>query len=149
MREKGTDLKEIYGWEGNWEWLADKFSYLVPGIDNDLPESIRTALNQIGWSDDKIWQTHIELCDEITTARKEDIKKLNREKRNNNLSLQVKKKLGCIPAKAEHLLRYETAIERQLYKALNQLERMQRLRAGDNVPAPIKLDLDLNNPTNA
>ncbi len=149
MREKGTDLKEIYGWQGNWEWLADKNSHLVRGIDGQ-PVSIRTALNRAEWSDDKIWQAHIELCDERTTALKKDIEQLNRDKRENKLSLQVKKKLACIPARDElgRLLKYETAIERQLYKALNQLERMQRLRAGDNVPAPIKIDLDLNNPTN-
>jgi len=41
-------------------------------------------------------------------------------------------------------LRYEGAIERQFYKALNQLERMQRLRAGDNVPPPVEVDVDVN-----
>jgi len=41
-------------------------------------------------------------------------------------------------------LRYEGAIERQLYKALNQLERLQRLRLGDNVPAPVEVDVDIN-----
>ncbi|MFC1738967.1 hypothetical protein ACFL1G_07970 [Planctomycetota bacterium] len=119
-------------------------------IDDDQPVSIRKVLNQAEWSDDKIWEAHIELCDERTTELKKDIKKLNRKKRDNKLSLQVRKKLGCLPIglAMDHLLKYETAIERQLYKALNQLERMQRLRAGDNVPAPIKIDLDLNNPTN-
>lgn len=37
------------------------------------------------------------------------------------------------------LLRYETANERQLYRALDQLERLQRQRAGDYVPPPVKL----------
>ena len=56
------------------------------------------------------------------------------------------KKLGSIPSKdeLERLLRYEGTIERQLYKALNQLERLQRMRAGDEIPAPIELDLDVN-----
>ena len=63
----------------------------------------------------------------------------------------MNKKLSCIPEgeDLDRLLKYETAIERQLYKALNQLERMQRHRAGDNVPPPIKIDLDLNNQTDA
>jgi hypothetical protein len=30
--------------------------------------------------------------------------------------------------------RYQTAINRQLYQAINQLERLQRLRKGDDVP---------------
>ncbi|MHC4639781.1 MAG: hypothetical protein ACYTBV_20130, partial [Planctomycetota bacterium] len=149
MYEKGVGLEEIYDWDGNWELVRDKFSYLLRGIDGGLPVSIRKTLNQAGLSDDKIWKAHIEICDKRTTTLKKDIEKLEREKKENKLSLQVEKKLACIPNKKEleRLLRYETAIERQLYKALNQLERMQRLRAGDNVPAPIKIDLDLNNPT--
>jgi hypothetical protein len=46
--------------------------------------------------------------------------------------------------KIDRLLKYEGAIERQLYKAINQLERQQRLRAGDNVPAPVAVDVDVN-----
>ena len=61
------------------------------------------------------------------------------------------KKLGNIPSRDEldQLLRYEGAIERQFYKALNQLERLQRLRAGDNVPAPVEVDVDVNTGQNA
>jgi len=32
--------------------------------------------------------------------------------------------------------RYETAIENKLYRAINQLERLQRARRGEFVPAP-------------
>jgi hypothetical protein len=39
------------------------------------------------------------------------------------------------------LLRYETAIERQLYRAIDQLERLQRQRAGDYVPPPVKVGI--------
>ncbi len=39
------------------------------------------------------------------------------------------------------LLRYETANERQLYRAIDQLERLQRQRAGDYVPPPVKLGI--------
>ena len=37
------------------------------------------------------------------------------------------------------LLRYETANDRQLYEAIDQLERLQRQRAGDYVPPPVKV----------
>jgi CRISPR/Cas system-associated endonuclease Cas1 len=69
----------------------------------------------------------------------------------NKLRLQVAKKLGNIPSRHEldRLLRYEGAIERQLYKALNQLERIQRLRAGDNVPPPLEVDVDVNTGQNS
>ncbi len=43
--------------------------------------------------------------------------------------------------RTDTLLRYETANERQLYRALDQLERLQRQRAGDYVPPPVKLGI--------
>jgi hypothetical protein len=43
--------------------------------------------------------------------------------------------------RTDTLLRYETTNERQLYRAIDQLERLQRGRAGDYVPPPVKLGL--------
>ena len=42
------------------------------------------------------------------------------------------------------LSRYETAIERQLYKALHELERLQRARLGGDVPAPLTAHIDVS-----
>jgi hypothetical protein len=42
---------------------------------------------------------------------------------------------------SDKILRYETTIERQLYRAINQLERLQRQREGESVPPPIQIDL--------
>jgi len=44
----------------------------------------------------------------------------------------------------EKLLRYETTVERQYYKALNQLERVQRSRQGDQVAPPAALDITVS-----
>jgi hypothetical protein len=41
----------------------------------------------------------------------------------------------------EKILRYETALERQLYRSMNELERLQRRRRGENVPAPLTVEL--------
>jgi hypothetical protein len=41
----------------------------------------------------------------------------------------------------EKILRYETAIERQLYRAISQLERLQRQRKGEPVPPEIKVNI--------
>jgi hypothetical protein len=38
------------------------------------------------------------------------------------------------------IMRYQTTINREMFQALNQLERLQRLRKGDNVPAPLNLE---------
>jgi hypothetical protein len=48
-----------------------------------------------------------------------------------------------LPSKeaAEKLLRYETTLERQIYRALNQLERLQRQRRGDLVPPPVSIEV--------
>jgi hypothetical protein len=43
-----------------------------------------------------------------------------------------------------NLNRYETAIERQLYKALHELERRQMARLGAQPTAPIAIDLDVS-----
>ena len=41
----------------------------------------------------------------------------------------------------QRILRDQTPINRQLFQAMNQLERLQRLRKGDNVPAPLNLQV--------
>ena len=139
MHKARKPLKGIYDWEDNWSWLQDKEKYVLETYDDDVvlePDEIRKRLAGKEWSDDDIWQAHIELCDEKIDEYKTEIAELEKQKRKNKLKLQVIDKLGNIPSKDEldRLLRYEGAIERQLYKALNQLERMQRLRAGDSVP---------------
>ena len=147
MWKAGKPLEDIYDWEGNWDWLCDKVSYLLPDDDRIWgPKDTREFLNsKAGWTDDQIWQAHISLCDEKVKQHSEAIANLEKEKASNELKLQVVKKLGTIPSKCEldRLLRYEGSIERQFYRALNQLERLQRLRAGDNVPAPVEVDVDV------
>jgi hypothetical protein len=39
------------------------------------------------------------------------------------------------------ILRYETSIQRQLAQAINQLERLQRARKGEHVPAPVTVQV--------
>jgi hypothetical protein len=45
----------------------------------------------------------------------------------------------------EKILRYETALERQLFRAMNQLERLQRRRLGEDVPAPVTVEVSTRN----
>ncbi|HTI99824.1 MAG TPA: hypothetical protein VL527_13165 [Dongiaceae bacterium] len=44
------------------------------------------------------------------------------------------------PAVVDKILRYETALERQLHRALNQLERLQLRRQGEVVPPPLSVE---------
>lgn len=41
-------------------------------------------------------------------------------------------------------IRYEASIERGFYRALHELQRLQAMRNGQNVPAPIAVDVDFN-----
>jgi hypothetical protein len=44
----------------------------------------------------------------------------------------------------DRLSRYSTSIQRQLTQDMNQLERLQRQREGEFVPAPISVDMNIN-----
>ncbi len=50
---------------------------------------------------------------------------------------------GHLPSSdvVDKILRYETALERQLYRAMNQLERLQRRRQGEHIPAPLAMEI--------
>ena len=41
----------------------------------------------------------------------------------------------------EKIMRYETTLERQLYRAMNQLERLQRMRRGEPIPSPVLMEV--------
>jgi len=47
----------------------------------------------------------------------------------------------------DRILRYQTTINRQLFQAMNQLERLQRLRKGESVAAPLTVQMTLETPT--
>jgi hypothetical protein len=42
------------------------------------------------------------------------------------------------------LIRYESSIERGIYKALHELQRIQSARAGEKPPVPIAIDVDVS-----
>jgi len=39
----------------------------------------------------------------------------------------------------DKILRYEIKLERQMYRAMDQLERIQRMRRGELIPAPLSV----------
>ena len=51
-----------------------------------------------------------------------------------HLRLPLGEDLDCI-------LRYETTMQRQLVHAINQLERLQRARKGEQIPAPVNVQI--------
>ncbi len=126
------------------EWLYDKVADTVDAeISDESHASMRKALQEAGWTDDAIWQVHVDLCSEQIQVQTRKIQDLQKQKRDHELALQVQKKIDCMPnmGDLDRLLKYEGSIEKQFYKAINQLERLQRLRAGDNVPPPVNIDV--------
>ena len=150
MCKAGKPLQEIYDWEENWQALGDEVDDLLPEDfeydGDDWVQKLHALLTEANWTDDAIWKALIKDCDGRIQYHKGQISELEHEKERNRRKIAVLKKLGSVPSKhdLDCLLRYEGAIERQFYKALNQLERIQRLRAGDDVPAPVEVDVDVN-----
>ncbi len=64
---------------------------------------------------------------------------LEREK----LALEADARRFSLPSAeaTEKILRYEAHLDRQLYRAMDQLERLQRQRQGENVPPPVNVNL--------
>jgi hypothetical protein len=59
------------------------------------------------------------------------------------LELEREALLASLPEhgwQLDKIIRYEASLDRQLYKAINQLERLQRRRKGEDLPAPVVLD---------
>jgi len=148
---KGASLEKIYDDDEMWEKLYNQYEYQLKDLpDRDVPSSqwIKEGLNRIDFSDDQIWDMLIKICEDQIHESQTTIEKLQKDKVTNKLRLSAIKKSSVLPSKLEMdtLLRYETAIERQLYRAIYQLERQQRRREGDYVPAPVQVDLNINDP---
>ena len=43
----------------------------------------------------------------------------------------------------QNYMRYETALERQIYKAMDALERLQRARQGEKLPPPVSMEVHI------
>lgn len=51
---------------------------------------------------------------------------------------------GGLMYDSDKFFRYETMLERGIFKALHELERLQARRSGKDVPLPIPVDVDLS-----
>ncbi len=104
---------------------------------------MREFLLKKGWNDKSLRQNFIEQdMDGIAECEKR-LEELARRRSNAELKATRLIQAKSLPDSfnMDRILRYETAIERQMYRALNQLERLQRQRAGDIVPPPISVEV--------
>jgi CRISPR/Cas system-associated endonuclease Cas1 len=56
---------------------------------------------------------------------------------------QARQAVAVLPSPdvLDKIMRYETKLERQMYRAMNQLERVQRMRRGEAVPPPLTMEV--------
>ncbi len=66
---------------------------------------------------------------------------LDQREQRENAEADAKQAAATLPSveTLEKIQRYETKLERQQYRAMAQLERLQRMRRGEAVPAPISM----------
>ncbi|MFC1475783.1 hypothetical protein ACFLQW_02125 [Candidatus Zixiibacteriota bacterium] len=117
-------------------WVTAFYSMAVNGpLDGDKPDDVPAP--------EKCWEGVKELLQK-EKKRLEFI--LGFQKKREEWADDAGYKAAHLPDKAtvDKILRYETSIERQMYRALNQLERLQRQRKGDLVPAPVSVDVNVN-----
>ena len=151
LMQSGQPLSEFYD-DDTWLTLArnltDKGRIIEINVESS--QTIHQNLRKENWTDDQIAKELMSFCNININCLQSRINRLQKEKADNALALQVRKKINCLPSakNVDRLLRYETAIDRQLFKAINQLERLQRHRQGDQVPPPIELDVNLNTENN-
>ena len=118
--------------------------YLAKQVINRLKEdahiSIRYKLKAEGLTENQIRQALTEVHDAAIQEAQAEIKALEPQAA---LELERLVLLGSVPAfgpDLDKIIRYEASLDRQLYKAINQLERLQRRRKGEDLPAPVVLD---------
>lgn len=124
---------------GNW---ADSYFRLAEqrGIEAEEPHQVRDKLKEQGLTEDQIRQALTEVHQAEIEKAQAEIKALEPEAA---LELEREALLASLPEhqwQLDKIIRYEASLDRQLYKAINQLERLQRRRKGEDLPAPVVLD---------
>ena len=86
--------------------------------------------------------------DQLFDAARADLEESRQEPPDRQQNLVILEDCGSLPEmdQIRFFARYEAALDRQLYRALNALERFQRLRAGQPVPPPLDVNLTIDAP---
>lgn len=116
-------------------WLARACSNVGPPVEKVQQHADNTPAEEDGPSMLAIAQTFIDnRLDQIKMFKGYAIE---REKLEQDANARA---LSLPPTDVtDKLVRYEAHIDRQLDRAMNQLERMQRARKGENIPPPVNI----------
>lgn len=108
---------------------------------SDLKQSgLRTAILALGLSHHQIREEFLKMVGEAVLRTQAELSEINVIIKADTLTEDLR---ASIPARSEDLdkiIRYETFIDRQVFKAICQLERLQRRRLGERIPPPMILD---------
>lgn len=127
--------EEVGNWADSYFKVAERKNF-----EAEEPEQVRDWLKKQGLTEDQIRQELIQVEDAAIEAAQAEIKALEPQV---ELELERMALLASLPAQGwqlDRIIRYEASLDRQLYKAINQLERLQRRRKGEDLPAPVVLD---------
>jgi hypothetical protein len=108
----------------------------------DLREVVDRVAKLAGISDDAVLAQALEKAKVGLVLRSHDLRVAEWRKR--KVNRRVRQNLLPLAHEADKLARYEGHLERCLYKALHELQRLQAVRKGEYVPAPAALDVTLD-----
>ncbi len=127
------------------EWVKGRFggqsSRLVKALEGYRK---RYVANADGLSAQEAKENHQRAVLQFVEMRLEDYARLNRERWEREDKQETARQAADMLPSAEVLekiMRYEGALNRELYRAMNQLERLQRRRGGENVPPPLTMEV--------
>lgn len=141
-----SELRERVEKEGELTEAAIKSAFGQPNIYSDRFEKLRLRLSQnSNGADEAIRREEnkkqaLSFIDrELTTVRWLQNECAKREAAEE----EARQAAAVLPSMEvlEKILRYETKLERQMYRAMSQLERVQRMRQGEDVPPPMTMEV--------
>jgi hypothetical protein len=134
--EAGVD---IFDGEGGWPIYVD-------GLDlDDVNWTAARLLECVQIAAAKGQTTLEELLARLTRDARENLMKARRARRKQLAESARQRRSMLLPEAIilEKVSRYETTLERSLFKVLHELERRQAARAGQAVPLPVAVDVNL------
>src|SRR5215208_3456598 len=134
LRRLGRVEASIFAWE-HYEELAKRAEREARIYENRFSALARPASVVVTVADERKHQEALKRAQQMRAKREEDTTTLGRTFIRDANEANAFSKLS----------RYETTIERSLYKALHELQRLQAARRADgNAPPPVAIDVDVS-----
>jgi len=150
MMKEGKPLEETYDCIEGYPWsflyfnVVDDLKAAKLEVSPDDPRQLHHTLTAtLGWSEQRIWQALLGAYYDGMVKSQAELAQRRLERVTTPLALEVARLKRSLPESddMDQLLRYETATERQFYRAMAQLERQQRQRRGEHLPPPLQVEV--------